>query len=162
MLKVRTRFPRAWWICSNIALEVGFTELLGLVVIPYYVSIRYFLNSCQINPDPCSYLISIGLGCLDSHVVSTKFANCYWFYHYIVLFQNTLLQVLEYESEVNEREKLLKFYRARSTLSYTRVWSRYRSRIFIKLTEDVKPMKTLKLTEDVKPTKTSETKVSLN
>ena len=29
--------------------------------------------------------------------------------------------VLEYESEVIEREKLLKFYRARSTLSYTRV-----------------------------------------
>ena len=34
---------------------------------------------------------------------------------------NEELKVLEYEQEVIEREKLLKFYRARSTLSYTRV-----------------------------------------
>ena len=33
--------------------------------------------------------------------------------------------LLEYESEVIEREKLLTFYRARSTLLYTRVCSRY-------------------------------------
>ena len=50
--------------------------------------------------------------------------------------------MLEYESEVIERENILKFYRARSTLSYTRVWSLYWPRIFIKLTEDVKPTKT--------------------
>ena len=46
------------------------------------------------------------------------------------------LQLLEYELEVIECEKLLKFYRARPTLSYTRVWSLYWQRIFIKLTED--------------------------
>ena len=35
--------------------------------------------------------------------------------------KEALITLLEYESEVIEREKLLKFYRARSSLSYTRV-----------------------------------------
>ena len=64
--------------------------------------------------------------------------------------------------EIDWTWNLLKFYRARLTLSYTRVWSLYWPRIFIKSTEDVKPTKTKKLTEDVKPTKTSETEISLN
>ena len=73
MLKLCTRFPRNWWIRSNIALEVGFTKVLGLAVIPHSVSIIYFLNLWPINSDPWSYVISIGLWYLVSHVVSTKF-----------------------------------------------------------------------------------------
>ena len=52
---------------------MGFPNVLGLAVIPYSYSIRDFLNLGPINSDPWSYLISIGLGYLDSHVVSTKF-----------------------------------------------------------------------------------------
>ena len=74
MLKVCTRFPRICWICSNIALEVGFPKLIGLAVILYSVSIRYSLNSWPINYDPWSYMIFICLGYLVNHVVSTKFA----------------------------------------------------------------------------------------
>ena len=48
--------------------------MLGLAVILSYLSIRDLLNSCPINSDPWSYVISIGLGYLDIHVVSTKFA----------------------------------------------------------------------------------------
>ena len=51
---------------------MGFTKVLGLTIIPYSISIRYFLNSWPINYFPWSYVISIGLGYLDSHVVSTK------------------------------------------------------------------------------------------
>ena len=47
--------------------------MLGLAVIPYYISIRNFLNSWPINYDRWSYMISIGLGYLDSQVVLTKF-----------------------------------------------------------------------------------------
>ena len=60
-----------------------------------------------------------------------------------------------------EREKLLKFYRAFDFFVHARMKS-LSTAYFIKLTEDVKPVKTLKLTEDVKPAKTSEAKVSLN
>ena len=74
MLKVSTRFPRTWWICSNIALEVGFPEVLGLAVIPYYLSIVDLLNSWPTNSDPWSCMIFIGLGYLDNHIVSTKVA----------------------------------------------------------------------------------------
>ena len=62
----------------------------------------------------------------------------------------TQWQLLEYESEVIECENILKFYLARSTFLYTRVWGLYWPRIFIKLTEGVNQ------------TKTSETEVSLN
>ena len=51
-----------------------FPEVLGLAVIPYYFSIRDFLNSLLINSDPCSYVISVGLGYLVNHLVSTDFA----------------------------------------------------------------------------------------
>ena len=74
--------------------------------------------------------------------------------------QDTLL--LEYESEVIECDELLRFYRERSTLLYTRVWSLYWLLIFIKLTEEVKPTKMKKLTKNVKPMKASETEISLN
>ena len=74
MLKVRCRFPRIWQTLSNTALDMGFSEVIGLTVIPYYISIRDFLNLWLINSFPWSYLISIGIGYLDSHVVSTKFA----------------------------------------------------------------------------------------
>ena len=47
--------------------------MIGLVVIMSPVSVRDFLNSRPINYDPWSYVIYIGLGYLDSHVVSTKF-----------------------------------------------------------------------------------------
>ena len=73
MLQLCTRFPITWWIRSNIALDMGFTEVLGLSVIPYSASIRIFLNSWTINYDPLSYVIYIGLGYLYSHIVSTKF-----------------------------------------------------------------------------------------
>ena len=53
---------------------MGFNELPGLEVILYYVSIRYFMNSLPINSFPRSYIISIGLGYIESHKVSTKFA----------------------------------------------------------------------------------------
>ena len=70
-------------------MEVGFIEVLGLAVIPYYLSIRDFLNLWPISFDPWSYVIYIGLGYPCIHVVSTKFAL---FCHYIALFQTILLQ----------------------------------------------------------------------
>ena len=73
MLQVLTRFPVTWWIRSNITSEVGFPEVLGLTIILYYISIRGFMNSWPINSDPWSYVISIGLGYLDTRVVSSKF-----------------------------------------------------------------------------------------
>ena len=73
ILYVWTRLPRTWWICSNIVLEVGFPDVLVLADIPYYVSIRDFLNSWPINSNTWSYLISIYLEYLSNHVVSTKF-----------------------------------------------------------------------------------------
>ena len=66
--------PITWWICSNIALEVGFSKVLGLAVIPYYFSVEDFPNSWLIYYDPWSYVISVGLRYLVNHVVSTKFA----------------------------------------------------------------------------------------
>ena len=74
MLKVRTRFPRTWQIRSNTALDIGFPKVIGLAVIPYSSSIRDFPNSWPINSNPWSYVIFIGLGYLDTHVVPTKFA----------------------------------------------------------------------------------------
>ena len=74
MFKIRIRFPRTWRIHSNIALEVGLSEVIGLAVIPYYLTIWYFMNSWLIKSDPWSYMISIGLGYLVNHVVSNKFA----------------------------------------------------------------------------------------
>ena len=47
--------------------------MIGLAVIPYSVSLRDFMNSRPINSKPWSYVISIGLGYLVNHVVSTKF-----------------------------------------------------------------------------------------
>ena len=73
MLKVSTRFPRTWWILSNTALDMEFPEVLGLAVIQCSISIRDFRSSWPINSFPWSYVIYIGLGYLDSHVVSTKF-----------------------------------------------------------------------------------------
>ena len=60
-----------------------------------------------------------------------------------------------------EREKLLKVYRAFDFVLHARMKS-LSTAYFIKLTKDVKRMKTFKLMEDVKPMKTSDTKVSLN
>ena len=74
MLKYLTIFSRTWWIHSNIASEVGFPEVIGLAFIPYYSSIRDFLNSLPIHSDPWSYLVFIGIGYLDIRIVSTKFA----------------------------------------------------------------------------------------
>ena len=47
--------------------------MLGLAVIPYYSSIRNFLNSRPMNSDAWSYVISIGLWYLVNHLVTTKF-----------------------------------------------------------------------------------------
>ena len=47
--------------------------MLGLAVILYYFSIEIFMNSWPINSDTCTNVISIGLGYLINHVVSTKF-----------------------------------------------------------------------------------------
>ena len=52
----------------------GVIEVLGLAVIPYSYSIRYFLNLLPINSDPWSYVISVGLGYLVNHIFSNKFA----------------------------------------------------------------------------------------
>ena len=73
MLKVRTRFIRKWWIRSKNAMDMGFTEVLGLTVIPYSSSIRDLIKLWPINPDHWSCVIYIGLGYLDIHVVSTNF-----------------------------------------------------------------------------------------
>ena len=67
-------FSRIWWIRSNIALDMIFPKVIGLEVIAYSVSIRDFLKSCSINYFPWLYTISIGIGYLDIHVVSTNFA----------------------------------------------------------------------------------------
>ena len=72
MLKVLTSFPRTCLIRSNIALEKRFLEVLVLSVILYYISISYFLNSWPINYYPWSYKMSIGLGYLNSQIVSTE------------------------------------------------------------------------------------------
>ena len=72
MLKVLTSFPRTCLIRSNIALEKRFLEVLVWSVILYYISISYFLNSWPINYYPWSYTISIGLGYLNSQIVSTE------------------------------------------------------------------------------------------
>ena len=73
MLNVRTKFPRAWWICSNILLKVLITKVLVLAVIPYYFSIKGFMNSLPIDYDLWSYMISVGLAYIFNHVVSTNF-----------------------------------------------------------------------------------------
>ena len=49
-----------------------FIKVLGLKVILYSISVRYFLNSWPVNYLSWSYMISIGIGYLDSHVISTK------------------------------------------------------------------------------------------
>ena len=74
MLKFRSRFLRTWWIHSNIALDMGFPKVIGLAVILYSYSIKDFMSSWSINSFPWSWVISIGLGYLESHAVSTKFA----------------------------------------------------------------------------------------
>ena len=73
ILYAQTRLPRTSWICSNIALGVEFPKVIGLSIIPYFSLIRYFINSLLINYYPLSYVISIGLGCIVNHIVSTKF-----------------------------------------------------------------------------------------
>ena len=45
MLYVHTRLSKPWYIISNISLEVGFPDEIGLAVTPYYFSIKDFLNS---------------------------------------------------------------------------------------------------------------------
>ena len=52
MLHVRTRLPEIEWVVSNIALEVGFSNNLGLDLILYYLSKRDFMNSLTISSDP--------------------------------------------------------------------------------------------------------------
>ena len=44
MLYVCIRLPIKAQIVSNIALEVGFSDVLGLYNIPYYLLIRYTMN----------------------------------------------------------------------------------------------------------------------
>ena len=53
---------------------MGFPKVIGLAVILYSYSIKDFLSSWSINSFPWSWVFSIGLGYLESHVVSTKFA----------------------------------------------------------------------------------------
>ena len=92
MLKLCTRFPRTWRILSNTSLDMGFPEVLGLEVILYSISIRIFLNSLPINSFPWSYVISVGIGYLDSHLVSTKFVIDIALYFHIALFQTVMVQ----------------------------------------------------------------------
>ena len=74
MLYVHTRSLITPWICFNIVLEVGFSDVLGLSTIIYSSSIKGFLNSWPINYDPWWYVIFIGQGYLVNHVVSTNSA----------------------------------------------------------------------------------------
>ena len=74
MLQVRNMFTWTWLICYNIALDMEFPKVLGLAFILYSVSIKDFMNSWPMNSDPWLYMISIGLGYLDSYIFSTKFA----------------------------------------------------------------------------------------
>ena len=67
-------------------------------------------------PDGTIYLVGIN----ETHYWGSLVRYMYWSQKYFYEKIETY-QLLEYESEVIEREKLLKFYRARSTLLYTRV-----------------------------------------
>ena len=74
LLYVSTMLPKNKWIVSNVALEVVFPDELFFALIPYYFSIRVFMNSWKINADPWSYEISVDQGYLVIHIVSTNFA----------------------------------------------------------------------------------------
>ena len=72
ILYVYTRLPRIKWICYNLTLKFGLSDGIGLYKNPYYILIRYFINSWRINYHPWSYIISVDQICLVKHVVSTK------------------------------------------------------------------------------------------
>ena len=74
MLYVCTRLPVTALVCSNIALEFGWPDAIGLDNIPYSSSIKDFLNSWLINYDYWPYIIYVGLGYLTNYVVSNNFA----------------------------------------------------------------------------------------
>ena len=58
---------------TNIALEVGFLNTVGLYFISYSSCIREFLKSLPIHYYPWSYIISVGQGYLYIVRVSNKF-----------------------------------------------------------------------------------------
>ena len=66
---------RATCIHSNITLEVGFPDVIGVATTPYYFSVRGFLVSWPLNIYPLSYVISVVTGYLTNHVFSTKFES---------------------------------------------------------------------------------------
>ena len=74
MLYVHTRLTTTEWIIYRISLEVGSLNELGLALIPYYFSIKDFMESRPINCNTWSYVIYVGQGYLVNHIVFTKFA----------------------------------------------------------------------------------------
>ena len=74
ILYVRTRFPITWCILYVVAFSRGLPGKSGLVLIPYYCSVKILLNSWLNNSPPWSYLISTGHGYRTSRVVYTKFS----------------------------------------------------------------------------------------
>ena len=74
MLQVRTKFPRTWFIRSNIALDMGFPEVSDVTIILHSYWIMDLLNSWSITSDTWWCVTYIGAGYLDIHVVSTKSA----------------------------------------------------------------------------------------
>ena len=74
------------WIISVIELYWVFSVVERLSLIPYYLSIKLFLNKWTINSFPQSYVIIVGKLYLHNHFCSTIFAivaACFSLYHNI-------------------------------------------------------------------------------
>ena len=72
-LYVLTIFPSAWLILYMIEFSWGLPGAYDLVLIPYYYSIKLFLNLWQIHYTPRSYVIPTGQVYLTRYVVSSRF-----------------------------------------------------------------------------------------
>ena len=117
MLYVRTKIPRTAWIRSNIALEVGFPDMLCLANIPYSVLIRYFLNSWPVNFYPWWYVISFGQGHMVNHIVLNKFVvGIPWLLSYYVIWNHLvtvsiILMALRFSSLVGSPSSFERSYK---------------------------------------------------
>ena len=63
-----------WWILSNIEFTCGFSVVAQLALIPYYFTIRSFLNALPRKSFTRSYTIIVGQRYLHTYVCSTMFA----------------------------------------------------------------------------------------
>ena len=90
-LYVCTRFPSTWCILSMVEFECGLPEESRLVLIAYFFSIKFILNSWLSNYPSWSYVIYSGHGYRTSHVVSTKFSIFINFLSLYCIISNHLL-----------------------------------------------------------------------